>query len=163
MQKSIYPHFLCLALLLTATACAPVAATKSTPKSEELPVAKTVEKIEEPSVKKPELTLAKKAEQELKAGIRHYEEGNYKNAAGYFQNALDGELASIGDQITAHKYLAFIYCVSDEKLACRAEFKKVLRLNSKFNLTRAEAGHPIWGPVFRALKAEEAGKPRSKK
>lgn len=163
MPESIYPRFLCLALLLTATGCTSLTATKPTHKIEEAPVARKVEKIEEPSVKKPELMVAKKAEQELNLGIHNYEEGNYKIAAGNFQNALDGGLASISDQITAHKYLAFIYCVSGERLACRGEFKQVLKLNPKFNLTPAEAGHPIWGPVFRAVKAEDTSKKRNKK
>ena len=114
-------------------------------------------------MKKPELPVAKKGEQELNLGIHNYEEGNYKNAAVNFQNALDGGLASSGDQLVAHKYLAFIYCVSGEKLACRGEFKQVLKLNPKFNLTPAEAGHPIWGPVFRAVKDEETSKQRRKK
>jgi Tfp pilus assembly protein PilF len=160
MPVSIYPRFLCLVLLLMVTGCASQTATKPTHKSEELPVAKKAEKIEAPSEKKPELPVVKKAEQELSVGIHNYEEGNYKNAAGHFQNALDGGLASSGDQLAAHKYLAFIYCVSGEKLACRGEFKQVLKLNPNFNLTPAEAGHPIWGPVFREVKMEVAGKKR---
>jgi len=158
MPDSIYPRFLCLALLLMAAGCASQTATKPAPKSEEAPVARKAEKIETPSEKKPEFPLAKKAEQELSLGVHNYQEGNYKIAAGHFQNALDGGLASSGDQLTAHKYLAFIYCISGEKLACRGEFKQVLKLNPKFNLTPAEAGHPIWGPVFRAVKKEVAGK-----
>ncbi|MDP2784860.1 MAG: TssQ family T6SS-associated lipoprotein [Sulfurimicrobium sp.] len=163
MPASIYPRFLCLALLLTATGCTSLTATKPTPKSEEVPVVRKVEKIEEPSVKKPELPVARKAEQELNLGIHNYEEGNYKIAAGHVQNALDGGLASSGDQLTAHKYLAFIYCISGEKLACRGEFKQLLKLNPNFNLPPAEAGHPIWGPVFREVKVEAGSGKRRKK
>jgi Tfp pilus assembly protein PilF len=163
MPVSIYPRFLCLALLLTATGCTSLTATKPTHKVEEIPVTRKVEKIEAPSVKKPELTLVKKAEQELNLGIQNYEEGNYNHAAGNFQNALDAGLASSGDQLTAHKYLAFIYCVSGEKLACRGEFKKLLNLNPRFELAPAELGHPLWGPVFREVKAEADGRARRKK
>jgi len=145
-----------------AAGCASPVATKPTHKSEETPVVRKTEKIEAPSEKKPELPVVKKAEQALSMGIHNYEEGNYKNAAGHFQNALDGGLASSSDQIIAHKYLAFIYCVSGEKLACRGEFKQLLKLNPKFTLTPAEAGHPIWGPVFREVKKEAAGKIRRK-
>ncbi|MFN3397044.1 MAG: TssQ family T6SS-associated lipoprotein [Sulfurimicrobium sp.] len=143
--------------MLTATGCASLTATKPARKIEEAPVARKVEKTEEPGARKPELPAAKTAEQQLSLGIHDYEEGNYKDAAGNLQNALNSGLASSAEQITAHKYLAFIYCVSGEKLACRGEFKKILKLNPKFNLAPAEAGHPLWGPVFRAVKAEEAG------
>ena len=171
MPESIYPRFLCLLLLLMATGCASLTTTKPTPRSEEVPVVRKeevpvvrkVEKIEAPSEKKPELPLARKAEQELNLGIHNYEEGNYKYAAGHFQNALDGGLASSGDQLAAHKYLAFIYCVSGEKLACRGEFKQLLKLNPRFELTPAEAGHPIWGPVFREVKVEAGSRKRRKK
>lgn len=160
MSEPIYPRFLYLALLLMATGCASLTATKPTRKIEEVTVARKVEKTEESGARKPELTAAKRAEQELSLGIHNYEEGDYKNAAGNLQNALDSGLASSAEQITAHKYLAFIYCASGEKLACRGEFKKILKLNPKFNLAPAEAGHPLWGPVFRAVKAEETGSRR---
>lgn len=163
MLDSIYPRFICVALLLTATGCSSLTALRPTHKIEEIPVARKAEKSEEPAVKKAESAETKIAEQELSLGIHNYEEGNYKVAAGNFQNALDGGLASIGDQLLAHKYLAFIYCVSGERLACRGEFKQALKLNPKFNLTPAEAGHPIWGPAFRAVKAEDANKPRDRK
>ena len=31
-----------------------------------------------------------------------------------------------------------------------------IRDGNNFDLTPAEAGHPIWGPVFRAVKADVA-------
>ena len=37
--------------------------------------------------------------------------------------------------------------------ACHEEFRKALRLDPGLELGAAEAGHPIWGPVFRAAKA----------
>ena len=112
---------------------------------------------------KPLPTTTRIAEQELGRGIKKYEEGEYKIAAMNFQNALGSGLASSGDQVTAHKYLAFIYCGSREKLACRGEFKEILKLNPRFELTPAEAGHPIWGPVFREVKAEAPGKKKRKR
>jgi hypothetical protein len=96
----------------------------------------------------------------LNLGIRNYEDGNYNTAASHFQNALGEDLLTAGEQVTAHKFLAFIYCISGEKLACRGEFKKVLLLNPKFELSAAEAGHPIWGPVFREVQVEVNRKTR---
>lgn len=96
----------------------------------------------------------RKAEQELSSGIKNYEEGNYKVATKSLQNALDLGLAFDGDAVRAHKYLAFIHCLSNRETQCRDEFRKALEKDSKFNLDSAEAGHPTWGPVFRSVKAE---------
>jgi hypothetical protein len=93
-------------------------------------------------------------EQKLSAGIKNYEEGNYKESSKYIQEALTKGLSDKEDQIKAHKYLAFIHCVSNKKKRCSYEFKKVLELNPNFYLEPAEAGHPSWGPVFRSVKAK---------
>lgn len=96
----------------------------------------------------------RKAEQELSTGITNYEDGNYKAAAKSLQSALDAGLTFDSDAARAHKYLAFIHCLSNREKQCRDEFRKALEKDNKFDLEPAEAGHPIWGPVFRAVKAE---------
>lgn len=96
----------------------------------------------------------RKAEQELSTGIKNYEEGNYKTAAKNLQNALESGLTFDKDTVQAHKYLAFIHCLSNREKQCRDEFRKALEKDNKFDLEPAEAGHPIWGPVFRSVKAE---------
>jgi hypothetical protein len=73
----------------------------------------------------------------------------------HIQTALSNDLTFKSDRITAHKYLAFIHCVSDRKKQCRASFKEALEINPDLELTPAEAGHPIWGPVFREAQAEQ--------
>lgn len=97
----------------------------------------------------------RKADRELSAGIRNYEDGNYKTAAKNLQTALDLGLTFKSDAVQAHKYLAFIYCLSERQKQCRDEFKKTLEKDNNFDLKPAEAGHPIWGPIFRAVKAEQ--------
>lgn len=96
----------------------------------------------------------RKAEQELSTGIKNYEDGNYKTAAKSLQSALESGLTFDSDTVRAHKYLAFIHCLSNREKQCRDEFRKALEKDNKFDLEPAEAGHPIWGPVFRAVKAE---------
>lgn len=93
-----------------------------------------------------------RGEPELAAGIRFYEDGAYAEAARRLQKALEEGL-SRRDQVTAHKYLAFIHCVSGREARCREEFDKALDLDPDFELEPAEAGHPIWGPAFRSAKA----------
>lgn len=99
-----------------------------------------------------------KAEQELARGIASYEDAAYKNAALQCQSALDIGLTSKADQATAHKYLAFMVCVSGKEKVCRDEFRKALEADPAFDLGPAEIGHPVWGPVFRSVKAEGRGK-----
>jgi Tfp pilus assembly protein PilF len=95
-----------------------------------------------------------KGEPQLKTGIRLYEDGKYPQALTTLQNALDAGLSD-ADQVTANKYLAFISCVSGRERQCRAYFRRALELNPSFELEPAEAGHPMWGPVFKNVKARK--------
>ena len=96
-----------------------------------------------------------KAEKELAAGVKLYEDGEYRRATKLLQESLDDGLRSTADRASAHKYLAFIYCVTSRERLCRGEFRKALDADSAFDLDAAEAGHPIWGPVFRGVKAKK--------
>lgn len=102
------------------------------------------------------------SEQALEKGIKSYENGEYKVAAKQLQVALDLGLGTKRDQASAHKYLAFIVCVSGREKSCRDEFQKALDADPKFELEPAEAGHPIWGPALRSVKAERAVRTKSK-
>lgn len=89
----------------------------------------------------------------LRAGLRQYEDGRYADSARSLQRALDLGLDK-ADQVTAHKYLAFMHCAAGRKAQCRNEFRRALRIDPNLELDAAEAGHPTWGPVFRSVKAE---------
>jgi Tfp pilus assembly protein PilF len=102
----------------------------------------------------------RKAEKLLSTGIQQYEDGNYKAAYKTLNDALDAGLAFHSDEVTARKYLAFIYCSSGQERACRDEFRRVLELEPAFTLDPTEEGHPVWGPVFRSVKAEMATRRR---
>jgi len=100
-----------------------------------------------------EFPLAKfKAESMLDSGIREYDNGDYKVAARTIQGALDAGLTT-RSQGRAHKYLAFIHCIAGQQAQCRDEFRKGLEADPRLDLTAAEAGHPIWAPVFKSVKA----------
>ena len=90
----------------------------------------------------------------LEEGVQNYEEGNYRTAKRRLQFALEEGL-SRPDRVKAHKYLAFIACVSNQPLACREEFAVALELDPSFELGPAESGHPIWGPMFKSVKAKQ--------
>lgn len=97
-----------------------------------------------------------KPNQELADGIKSYEDGNYKAALVLLQKAQNPDSSSQADQVTAHKYMAFIQCISGHEDLCRSEFRKALTISPSFDLKPAEAGHPVWGPVFRGEKAKFA-------
>jgi hypothetical protein len=102
---------------------------------------------------------------ELAKGVKSYDDGDYAAALLQFQAALDLGLASGVDRAVAHKHLAFMACVAKRIATCRTEFRKAFADDPGFDLARAEAGHPTWGPVFRSVKAEVAkakAKPKAK-
>jgi len=158
---------------LLALACAGCAAPVTDP-VEPLPVAakstRVVAPAKEPvppprSEAPPAVMPAKRpgnGEQALEKGVQGYEDGEYKSAAKQLQTALDLGLDTKRDQARAHKYLAFINCRTGREKSCRDEFNKALDADPKFDLEPAEAGHPIWGPALRSVKAERAGKAKPK-
>jgi Tfp pilus assembly protein PilF len=92
----------------------------------------------------------------LLGGIKSFEDGEYGNAEKYLMQALGAGLAGKADLIRVHKYLAFVYCVSNRAGLGEVEFGKVLALNPQFTLDQSEEGHPLWGPVFLRAKAKAA-------
>jgi Tfp pilus assembly protein PilF len=88
----------------------------------------------------------------LSAGLREYENGDYAQAGRDLQTAIDLGLTD-RERARAHKYLAFIHCASGRERLCREEFRRALALEPQLELSAAEAGHPVWGPVFAQLKA----------
>jgi hypothetical protein len=90
----------------------------------------------------------------LSTGIQQFEEGRYPDASKSLNSALEQGLSSTADFARAHKYLAFIQCASNRQAQCRDEFGKALDANPRMELEPNEVGHPIWGPVFRAVKSK---------
>jgi Tfp pilus assembly protein PilF len=99
-----------------------------------------------------------RAEAELRRGIDSYEEAEYELAVREIQSALDRGLRTPADKAKAYKYLAFVACTSGRIESCHAAFRKALAVDPKFDLAPAEAGHPIWGPVFRDARLEVKGR-----
>jgi Tfp pilus assembly protein PilF len=88
----------------------------------------------------------------LGTALKQYEDGHYEESAKNLQEALD---LGVPDKLraSAHKHLAFIHCSSSRERECRDEFRKAIAADPAFDLAPAEAGHPVWGPIFRSLKA----------
>jgi len=87
-------------------------------------------------------------------GLKQFDDGDYDASAKSLQTALDRGLAP-KDQVSAYKHLAFIHCANNRIGACRDEFRKALTMDPALELSPAEAGHPVWGPIFRSLKGKK--------
>jgi len=88
------------------------------------------------------------AEGALLAGLRAYDDAQYPEAERRINQALQAGLSSPKDQAAAHKHLAFIYCTTQRQPQCEAAFRAARAADPAFDLTKSEAGHPLWGPVF---------------
>lgn len=87
----------------------------------------------------------------LLAGMRLYEDAQYSQAEQQLIAALKSGLASPRDQAAAHKLLAFIFCASNRTTECEAAFRAARRVDASFALSKSEAGHPLWGPVYQRI------------
>src|ERR1700754_3067282 len=92
------------------------------------------------------------AEKALLAGMRAYDDGQYPQAEQSLNQALTAGLVSPKDRAAAHKYLAFIFCTSERVPACEAQFRAARSDDPAFALSKAEAGHPQWGPVYQRVQ-----------
>jgi len=95
---------------------------------------------------------ARPAERALLAGLKAYDDAQYEPADRLFNEALATGLASPRDRAEAHKRLAFIECALGRLAECEADFRRAREADRGFALDRAEAGHPVWGPVYRKLQ-----------
>ncbi|WP_338845813.1 TssQ family T6SS-associated lipoprotein [Massilia sp. W12] len=91
-----------------------------------------------------------------KEGLALYNNGNFNEAvkrlsAPEIWNSRDKSI-----QAEAAKYMAFSYCVTNRRQLCRQQFDRLLKLEPGYELSAAEKGHPLWGPVF--VQAKKAAK-----
>jgi Tfp pilus assembly protein PilF len=106
----------------------------------------------EPMRKVQDLFQPTQGQQTLGAGLNQYENGQYDQSLKSLQSALQLGLPE-RDRLTAHKYSAFIHCASNRERQCREEFRKALAIDPGMDLAPEEAKHPMWGSVFRSVKA----------
>lgn len=95
--------------------------------------------------------MERPAERSLFDGMRAYDDGLYTQAETALRRALAQGLKSPRDQATAHKLLAFITCTSERVPACESSFRAARSADPAFALSKSEAGHPLWGPVYKRV------------
>ncbi len=92
------------------------------------------------------------AERALMGAMRAYDDADYPAVERQANEAMKLGLRSTRDVATAHKLRAFVYCTSNRLAACEAEFRAARVADPAFVLSHAEAGHPVWGPVYLASR-----------
>ena len=95
--------------------------------------------------------MQRPAERALLNGLRAYDDGQYAEAERALQESLKAGLVSAKDRANAYKHLAFVYCTSQRAPACEASFREARHADPQFALSRAETGHPQWGPVYKKV------------
>src|SRR5689334_12737997 len=98
--------------------------------------------------------LRDRAKEQLAAGVKFYEAGEFDSAQKNLNASLEHGLLPKSDQARARKLLAFIHCVGGREVLCRDEFRKAFEIYPDFSLAPAEDGHPIWGPVYRNVRTQ---------
>ena len=90
-------------------------------------------------------------------GLRLYRAGQYDDAIARF--AAVQSPPSL--RVQALKHTAFGHCVTNRLPLCQRAFQDALALSPAFRLTKAEQGHPVWGPVFtKALQQSQPARRR---
>jgi predicted small secreted protein len=104
-----------------------------------------------------------KPEQLFAEGSDLYDKGDFKGAIRKLLIARDASDEAPMVKQNSLRLLAFSYCVTNQKPLCKAQFTSLLKLTPTFQLSRGEAGHPQWGPVFKEAKLAAAGNPSKAK
>jgi hypothetical protein len=91
----------------------------------------------------------------LNDGIAAFQKGDYRRAEAKLAESQKLGLNYSDEQQRAFKTQAFLYCVTKRTALCEKSFQSAFDINSAFELTRAERGHPVWGPVFAKVQKKQ--------
>ncbi len=139
---------LCMGAFAAASLTLAGCATSNQTASQDVPPPPVVASAPaEPVVAAPKVVVT--PETVLAQGVKAYQAAQYQQAELDLKSALQMGLANPTDVATANKHLAFIFCTSKREAQCLAAFKAARAADPKFALTKAEAGHPMWGPVYK--------------
>jgi hypothetical protein len=91
----------------------------------------------------------------LRDGTAAFSQGEYKRAEAKLLESQKLGLNQTSEQLQAHKTKAFLYCVTRRSALCEKSFAEAFATDKGFELTRAERGHPVWGPVFTRVQKKQ--------
>ena len=133
------------AAVLTLVACASQPTEPTSRPSRPAVPAPSVQAVEAA----PAVPVLTPGEEALAQGLKAYQGAQYAVAETQLKLALQSGLTVVTDVANAHKHLAFVYCTSRRESLCAAAFKAARAADPNFVLSKSEAGHPMWGPVYR--------------
>jgi hypothetical protein len=91
----------------------------------------------------------------LNEGIKAFGQGEYKRSETKLLESQKLGLYQSSEQVQAHKTKAFLYCVTRRTAQCEKSFEDAFAMDKSFDLSRAERGHPVWGPVFTKVQKKQ--------
>jgi hypothetical protein len=91
----------------------------------------------------------------LNEGVAAFQKGEYRRAETKLAESQKLGLKYVDEIVRAHKTQAFLYCVTKRAAQCEKSFQSAFDMDNSFDLTRAERGHPVWGPVFAKVKKKQ--------
>lgn len=98
------------------------------------------------------------SEKALTAALASFDRGDYPSAIRQLTPLSSDSALDPANQLRALKTLAFAHCLTRALASCRQVFESAFRLDSKFDLTPGERGHPVWGPQFERVRNASATK-----
>jgi hypothetical protein len=87
--------------------------------------------------------------------VAAFGQGEYKRAETKLLESQKLGLNQLSEQLQAHKTKAFLYCVTRRAALCEKSFDEAFATDKAFDLSRAERGHPVWGPVFAKVQKKQ--------
>ena len=87
----------------------------------------------------------------LNEGVELYNKGQFNEAIKRL-NVPELSNGTVPNQVSALKYTAFSYCLTNRQTLCRQQFEKAFKLDPAFDLAQGEHGHPMWGKAFARAK-----------
>jgi hypothetical protein len=149
------------ALILSACAITPAPAPAPAPAPVAVapaPVPVTESVVVSPAPAAPVAPVDSPGATALNIGIAAFQKGEYRRAEIKLIESQKLGLNNPDEQQLAYKTQAFLYCVTKRTALCEKSFQSAFAIDSAFDLTRAERGHPVWGPVFAKVKKKQATK-----
>jgi hypothetical protein len=156
---SSWLNALCAAALLAACATpTPAPAPPPAPAQVVVPPPLPAPEIEPAPVPipAPVVSLPSPGASALRDGVLIFNQGEYRRAETKLNESQKLGLDTTIEQVLAHKIKAFIYCITRRTALCEKSFESAFSALKTFDLTRAERGHPVWGPVFAKVQKKQA-------
>lgn len=154
LQRTKVTLSLLTAAMLAACAAPPIAQPPPPPSVAAAPA--PAAPVAAPAAVPAPISAASPGASALRDGVAAFGTGEYKRSESKLLESQKLGLNQTSEQVQAHKTKAFLYCVTRRTALCEKSFAEAFDADKSFDLTRAERGHPVWGPVFAKVQKAKA-------